>query len=44
MLWIGELTIYDLVQVEARLEGDTWIVLVNGQDRYEVPLALIEGG
>jgi hypothetical protein len=31
-------------EVEARLEGDTWIVTVDGQERYEVPLALIEGG
>jgi hypothetical protein len=31
-------------EVEARLEGDTWVVVINGQERYEVPLALIEGG
>lgn len=31
-------------EVEARLEGDTWIVVIDGQERYEVPLALIEGG
>lgn len=31
-------------EVEASLAGDTWIVTVNGQERYEVPLALIEGG
>lgn len=31
-------------EVDARLEGDTWIVIVNGQERYEVPLAAIEGG
>lgn len=31
-------------EVEAELEGDTWIVVVDGKDRYEVPLALIEGG
>jgi hypothetical protein len=30
--------------VDARLEGDTWIVTVNGKERYEVPLAAIEGG
>ena len=29
---------------EARLEGDTWIVLIDGTDVYEVPLAAIEGG
>jgi hypothetical protein len=31
-------------EVDARLEGDTWIVIVNGQERYEVPMAAIEGG
>ena len=31
-------------EVEAHLEGDTWIVTINGTDRYVVPLALIEGG
>jgi len=31
-------------EVEARMEGDTWIVIVNGKERYEVPLAAIEGG
>ena len=31
-------------EVEAQLEGDTWRVTVNGKERYEVPLALIEGG
>lgn len=31
-------------EVEAQLEGDTWIVVIDGQERYEVPLALIEGG
>lgn len=31
-------------EVEAQLENDTWIVEVNGRERYEVPLALIEGG
>ena len=31
-------------QVDARLEGDTWMVTLNGEERYEVPLALIEGG
>ncbi len=31
-------------EVEARLEGDTWIVTIDGAERYEVPLALIEGG
>lgn len=31
-------------EVEAQLQGDTWVVVVNGKERYEVPLALIEGG
>ncbi len=31
-------------EVEASMEGDTWIVIVNGKERYEVPLAAIEGG
>jgi hypothetical protein len=31
-------------QVDAHLEGDTWIVIVNDKERYEVPLAAIEGG
>lgn len=31
-------------QVEARLEGDTWIVTIDGGDVYEVPLAVIQGG
>lgn len=31
-------------EVEAELEGDTWMVVVDGKERYEVPLALIEGG
>jgi hypothetical protein len=31
-------------EVDARLEGDTWIVTVNGSEVYEVPLAAIEGG
>jgi hypothetical protein len=31
-------------EVDARLEGDTWVVIVNGEERYEVPLAMIEGG
>lgn len=30
--------------VEARLEEDTWIVIVDGEERYEVPRAAIEGG
>lgn len=29
---------------EARLEGDTWIVVIDESDVYEVPLAAIEGG
>ena len=31
-------------EVDAQLEGDTWIVVIDGKERYEVPLALIEGG
>ena len=31
-------------EFEAHLEGDTWIVVVDGRERYGVPLALIEGG
>lgn len=31
-------------EVDARLEGDTWTIIVNGAERYEVPLAAIEGG
>ena len=29
---------------DARLEGDTWIVTINGKEIYEVPMAAIEGG
>lgn len=31
-------------EVEATLEGDTWMVVIDGLERYEVPLALIECG
>ena len=31
-------------QVDARLEGDTWIVTLDNGEVYEVPLAAIEGG
>ncbi len=31
-------------EVEARLDGDTWTVIINGEDEYQVPLAAIEGG
>jgi len=31
-------------EVEAEFDDDTWIVVVDGKERYEVPLALIEGG
>lgn len=31
-------------EVEAELEGDTWRVVVDGEEEYEVPLAAIEGG
>ena len=30
--------------VEARLDDDTWIVIVDGHTVYEVPIAAIEGG
>ncbi|AHF05108.1 hypothetical protein MARPU_15610 [Marichromatium purpuratum 984] len=29
---------------EASLDGDTWTVVIDGQEVYEVPLAAIEGG
>jgi hypothetical protein len=31
-------------ETQAVLEGDTWTVVINGTDIYEVPLAFIEGG
>jgi hypothetical protein len=31
-------------EAEARLDGDTWIVTIDGGEIYEVPLAAIEGG
>ena len=31
-------------EADARLEGDTWIVTIDGREVYEVPLAVIEGG
>jgi hypothetical protein len=31
-------------KAEARLEGDTWIVVIDDTDEYEVPVAAIEGG
>ena len=31
-------------EVEARLEGDTWIVTRDNGEVYEMPLAAIEGG
>lgn len=31
-------------EVEATLEGDTWTVVIDGEDEYIVPLAAIEGG
>lgn len=31
-------------EVEAELDGDTWVVVIDGKERYEVPLALVEGG
>jgi hypothetical protein len=30
--------------VQSRLEGDTWMVLINDEEEYQVPLAVIEGG
>lgn len=31
-------------EVEARMEGDTWIITIDSREIYEVPLAAIEGG
>ena len=31
-------------EAEATLEGDTWSVIINGVEEYQVPLAAIEGG
>jgi hypothetical protein len=31
-------------KIDARLEGDTWIVTRDNGEVYEVPLAAIEGG
>jgi len=31
-------------EAQARLEGDTWTVIINGKEEYQVPLAAIEGG
>lgn len=31
-------------EADARLEGDTWIVTIDGKEVYEVPVAAIEGG
>jgi hypothetical protein len=31
-------------EVEATMENDTWVIILNGKERYEVPLAAIEGG
>lgn len=31
-------------KAEARLKGDTWVVIINDSEVYEVPLAAIEGG
>lgn len=31
-------------KAEARLEDDTWVVVIDESDVYEVPLAAIEGG
>jgi hypothetical protein len=31
-------------EANAKLNGDTWTVTINGNEVYEVPLAAIEGG
>jgi len=31
-------------EVQAHFEDDTWTVIVNGREQYEIPLAAIEGG
>ncbi|MGP8308456.1 hypothetical protein [Vibrio sp. YIC-376] len=31
-------------EVKAELDGDTWNVVINGKEVYQVPLAAIEGG
>jgi hypothetical protein len=31
-------------EAEARLDGDTWIVTIDGAEVYEVPRAFLEGG
>ena len=31
-------------EVDAKLEGDTWVITINGEEVYLVPLAAIEGG
>jgi hypothetical protein len=31
-------------EADARLDGDTWTVTINGTEVYEVPLAFIQGG
>jgi len=31
-------------EAEATLEGDTWTVIIDGEQVYEIPLAMIEGG
>jgi hypothetical protein len=31
-------------EAEAELDGDTWLVTINGAEVYEVPLAAIDGG
>jgi hypothetical protein len=30
-------------EAEAQLNGDTWVVTINGEETYEVPIAAIEG-
>jgi hypothetical protein len=31
-------------EADATLEGDTWTVIIDGEQVYEIPLAMIEGG
>lgn len=31
-------------EVKTRLDGDTWTIIVNDKEIYEVPIAAIEGG
>ena len=31
-------------EVKATLDGDTWTIIINDKEIYEVPIAAIEGG